>query len=127
MSEIVIAEKKVLREWEKFRNRVFPPEERRKDWAQSPAQWSDLPEKERRLLPELNAFVRKILDSSEECTPGIFDEYPIDLKLLLIFRLVRAGDFLQNFLREKGGLKIPADPDPATALQSFFHSLLISS
>jgi hypothetical protein len=127
MSEIVIAGKEVLREWEKFRSRIFPPEEQKKDWAQASAKWSNLPETEQRLLPELTAFVQQILDSRGEYIPGIFDKYPADLKRLLIFRLVRAGEFLQNFFQERKGLKIPAEPDPATALQNFFHDLLLFS
>jgi hypothetical protein len=126
MNEIVITRKKILAEWETFRNRIFPPDEREKPWAQSPADWKNLPELERQRLPELNAFVQKILDSSEEEIPGIFDMHPTALKILLIFRVRRATDGLQAVL-SADGMRVPAGGDPEKSLRNFFRHLMLQS
>ena len=120
MSETTIPKKEALQKWEKFRDRVLPPAEMQKGWAQTPAKWSDLPEKERRHLPELNAFVQRILDSNEECIPEIYDEYPVELKLLLIFQLRRIDAFLDGYFQQYPALRVPS----SDSLQSFFRDLM---
>jgi hypothetical protein len=93
----------------------------------TPAEWSDLPEREKRRLHELNAFVQRILDSSGERIPEIFDEYPTDLKLLLMFRFRQVTDFLRVLLRQHGTIKVPAGSDPVKELQDLFRILLLQS
>lgn len=125
MSELLIGKENMMLEWERFRNRVLPPVERKKGWAQTPvADWGSLPEKEKRHLSELNAFVRRILDSSEECVPEIYDEYPTELKLLVIFRLKRADAFLEDFFRQCSAIRVPEDGD---SVQSFFRDIMLQS
>jgi hypothetical protein len=65
-------------------NEIIGEEKIWREWMYAPAKWSDLLEKKRHWLPEMNEIVYRILDSSGECIPEIFEEYPTDLKLLLI-------------------------------------------
>jgi hypothetical protein len=125
MKEVKIDKKTMLLEWEKFQNTVLPPEEMQKEWAQTVLEdWDSLPQKEKQCLPELDAFVRRILDSSEECIPGIYDEVPADLKRLLFFRLKRAESFFQNYLKQNDLTKVPEEGD---YLRSFFRHMILQS
>jgi hypothetical protein len=126
MDEIIF-EEKIWQEWDKFQKRIFPSVEMQKKWMHTPAKWSDLPEREKRSLYELNAFVQRILDSNEERIPEIFDEHPTELKLLLMFRLLRAGDILKSILYQYGAIRAPVGSDPVKALQDLFRTLLLQS
>jgi hypothetical protein len=122
MSEILIEKNQMFLEWKKFQNRIFPPAERRKEWAQTPVRdWKNMPEKNRRHLSELNAFVQKILDSKEECISEIYDECPIDLKVLLVFRLERVSSFLEEYFRQYPAIRVPEDD----SVLSFFRELML--
>ncbi len=127
MAEQFILTSSVLLEWDSFREEVFPMREIEKVWGAFQEAGRTLPEREQRNRKELNEFVLKILDSNPEERAGILSEAPTELKILLVFRLLRANDFFRSSADARGGIRLPPGANTPELIHDFFRDALIRS
>ena len=128
MTYSVVWAKTILREWDSFREQMFPMKEfeKMRAYFQTP-EARNMPDREQRNLDELNALVRRILDSSSDKRAEILSGSPIELKTLFAFRLLRGNAFLRQLTQAHEGVRVPQGENEMEAIHSLFLDLLLRS
>lgn len=125
MADVVVLMQAALHAWAAFREELLPMREIEKIWPEFQAAGADLPDREQSNQEELLALVQEMLDSSAERRAGILAESRTELKILLAFRLLRAGDSLKYMATSNSGVHLPPEAQEPDSVRFLFRELML--
>jgi hypothetical protein len=125
VADVVVLARAALHAWPAFREGLLPMTEIEKIWPEFQASRGTLPEREQRNQVEVLALVQEILDSNVDKRADILSGTRTEMKILLAFRLLRAGEFLKHFAAQSDGVYLPEEIKGADSVQPLLRYLVL--
>lgn len=125
MGEILVSSTQIEQTWKAYRERFLPLKEIEKLWPEYQKWEGPPPSGESSSQQKLEALLKQILDSTGGRTAEIFCEAPVELRMSVLDRFVRANEFLRSLCESSPGIQVPVARDPTKTLHDRFREWLL--